>query len=192
MSIEKQVGKDLNRIVLNVTEWAEDLLREYIQRYVYDWGEMMKRRALKDFGQETAYYIKNGSQPTGQFLESIRHDTYLKHVLEGYVGYMIFSDPDKMDVDIENNLHGGIHNGTASDHRANLLERLNESFDDMGNKAQWRWWTKPYTLSGRYHFFDRYLEELDNKIYGRFEYEMTRMGWKWKNEGPALDITDLV
>lgn len=171
-SIEQQIMADLNDIVLRVTEWAEDLLIEYIDRYVYDWGERMKSLAETNYGQLTAYYIHNDKKPTGQFRRSIVHED-MHSGLANYIGYMIFSDPEKMDYDGKDGLHGD----EQHDYRAVLMERLNRGMDDIPNNAKWRWWTL------RTNFFDLYIEYLDKHIYQQFEKEMTRKGMNWRREG---------
>lgn len=167
----KQINKDLEKIILNVTEWAEDLLKEYIIEYVYKWGESQKRYALLEYGQRTAYYIHNNKRPTYQLLHSITHEAH--RPIADYVGYMIFADPDKMELDGKDALHGT----RTHDYRAVILQRLNDACDDIPNNAHIRWWTK------RKPFFDMYLEELDDSIHLKFMNEMHKFGWKPKHHG---------
>ena len=163
---------DLQKVVQNVTEWAEMELQEFIQHYVYDFGETRKKDAKNIFGQEPIYYNGTG-HATGQFKRSITHDT-LHEDLENYIGYMIFSDPTKMQYLGEKHLHGT----KTHDFRATLIERLNDAEDDIPEiNARWRWWTE------RQPFFDLYLDYLNRHIYQRFEIEMSKVGMKWKKEG---------
>lgn len=174
----EQINKDLNVVVENVTYWAQEELRKTIDKWVYKWGEAMKQKAFLETGQHTAYYIHNNSRPTRQLYNSITIDR-IHSDLKNYIGYMIFSDPTKMDYDGKDGLHGT----ETHDYRAVLLERLNESKDDIPNKARMRWWTTPYTMGARNGFFDRFLDYLQKNVYHQFELEMTKRGMKWRKEG---------
>lgn len=172
-----QINKDLEKVILNVTEWAENLLLEYIDKYVYQWGEKQKAFALKNYGQHTAYYIHNNNKPTYQFRNSITHTAH--RPIAEYVGYMIYSDGDTMDLDGKDGLHGT----ETHDYRNVLLQRLNEACDDIPNNARIRWWRH------RPPFFDMYIEELDDSIHLKFMNEMHKLGWRPIHHG-RVERTD--
>lgn len=202
--VEQRISQDLAKVILNVTEWATDLLRDYIIRYVYQWGEKQKRLAklttntadLDDTpnGQKPVYHDNLtyttklysprewGSTPasqgraTGQFLHSITYER-MHADLQNYIGYMIFSDPSKMDWNSSTSLHGTL---SSEDYRSTLIERLNNAIDDWEGPARKRWWTQ------RPAFFDLYLEELDRRIYSRFFDEMRKIGMKPEVTGISI------
>ena len=171
LDVETQLTIDLHAVVRNVTEWAKDLLVDYIDRYVYQWGAQQKKMAAQQ-GQLTMYYIWNKFQPTGQFKRSIVFEQ-MHTDIENYIGYTIFSKQELMEYDGVDNLHGN----RQHDYRAVLMERLNEGYTDMPNHAHIEWW------KNRPQFFDMYLDELEDLVYQRFEYEMTKRGLAWRKEG---------
>ena len=171
MDIETQIMIDLHTVVKNVTEWAHELLLDYIDDYVYEWGKQQKRIAADKYNQLTMYYLWNNFQPTGQFRRSVVYEQ-MHTDIDDYIGYMIYSRPELMEYDGVDNLHGNRY----YDYRATLMERLNEGKDDLPNGAKIRWW------KNRPEFFDMYLKRLNSEIYKRFEYEMTKIGWKWRKE----------
>lgn len=171
MDIETQIMIDLHEVVRNVTVWAQELLLDYIDEYVYEWGRQQKRIAATQYNQLTMYYMWNNFQPTMQFRNSIIFEQMHTDIAD-YIGYMIYSDPMQMEYDGVDNLHGN----KMYDYRATLMERLNEGKDDMPNAAKIRWW------KNRPPFFDMYLKRLEGEIYPRFEYEMSKMGWNWRRE----------
>ena len=106
VDIEVQIQKDLDTVVKNVAEWVRAELMDEIEVHVYQWGETQKRKAETQYGQESAYYILNDSKPTYQFLNSIVCDPLLDSAIRGFVGYQVMSDPELMDLDGTNYLHG--------------------------------------------------------------------------------------
>ena len=184
--LEIRINKDLYQVVTNVAEWAKDLLCTYIQERIYRWGEEQKESALMDYGQHP-FYAEGTGEATGQLLNSIVLEPMLMGAITNYVGYTIFSDPSKMSYSGEDYIHGT----PSTDYRAVLLERLNEAMDDYG-KARYPWWANKTDPHGRYHFFDDYLQELNEYIYKQFEKEMANVGWAYRKEGyvPDEDIFD--
>jgi hypothetical protein len=193
----KQIKKDLAVIVMNVTEWAEDLLKEYIIEYVYKWGEKQKRLAeLRTQGHEqypvyhkysqynTRRYnpsewdsgYRPSGQASGQFLHSIISERIHADVSD-YIGYMIYSDPTRMDYNADTSLHG---TRSGNDNRTTLIERLNNAMDDWDGGAQIRWWRD------RKPFFDMYLDKLDKEIYKKFFDEMRKQGMNPRVSGISL------
>lgn len=184
--IEAILNKDLYQVVTRVAEWATDLLREYLQTRIYDWGEEQKERAFRESGQYPIYADGSG-HPTGDLMRSITMDEVVGGAIANYVGYTIFSDPQKMSLNHDHY----IHSDGQTDYRAVLLERLNDALGDYPGEVRDQWWTSndPY---GHFHFFDDYIRDLDANIYSQFEKEMTKIGWAWQREGYVPDVFDSI
>ena len=184
--LEMQIMADLNKVVENVTEWAEDGLREFLLHYVYDYGDMHKtefedgsRVGLQyhndDRFKPHRYWGSGKGYATGQTLHSITYRPLFNMAVDE-IGYEIFSDYQQM----QTNGSTMLHSDGSSDNRADMFRLLNENISSMGDASDW--W------NNRTPFFDEYLDYLGNmndsnsRIYKRFEYEMTKIGWKWRKE----------